>query len=636
MASRLGSRSRPSLCHTGNAKPQDEIDGTFRRAFWARLINRPNRKTRRQTMSFISELQRRNVVRVAVGYLAGAWLLIQILETLFPIFGLSETSIRVVVVILAIGFPIVLVLSWIFEWTPEGLQRDDGVVTETDAIARRRLDRVIFVLLVLAVAYFSVDKFVLDPARDAELAQAARDEGRTAAFVESYGDKSIAVLPFVDLSEGGDQAYFSDGIAEEILNLLAKVDELRVISRSSAFQYRGDDVHIPTVADELNVSYVLEGSVRKAGDQLRITAQLIDARADTHLWSETYDREFSDIFAIQDEISDSIVNQLQISLLGARPTVERTDPETYALYLQALERDPDYVPALNLKAQLVYMLTGDSPDDKYPSEEGIPMMREYHDRVLAIDPNNSEATFGRGWLAYLRNDLETAALYINRALEYDPSDVFTLFGSGVINGLMGRHEEAVKFQEAALARDPLCNRCLYQLMRQSFLAGDLDKAQAAAERRMRVAPGGWFTLGHIHLFKGDIQKAMECYDNQKDNRLDWLASTAIAHFELGDQEASDAALSELKKIDDTRANLEIAKVHAWRNEADSAFQWLDRSYDQAGSEFLVSLSYNFFDPFFRNLNDDPRWLALRERAGLDPERLAAIRIDLPKSTAVDG
>ena len=609
-------------------------------------------------MSFISELQRRNVVRVAIGYLAGAWLLIQILETLFPIFGLAETSIRVVVVILAIGFPIVLVLSWIFEWTPEGLQRDDGVVTETDAIARRRLDRVIFVLLVLAVAYFSVDKFVLDPARDAQLAQAARDEGRTEAFVESYGDKSIAVLPFADLSEGGDQAYFSDGIAEEILNLLAKVNGLRVISRSSAFQYRGDDIHIPTVADELNVSYVLEGSVRKAGEHIRITAQLIDARADAHLWSETYNRRFSDIFAIQDEISASIVDQLRISLLGARPKADRTDPETYALFLQArhglyvlqdyteatenlvdqaLERDPDYVPAMNLKVQTVFFQTGDGPDNKYATDTGLPIMREFVDRVLAIDPQNSEANAHRGWMAYwYRDDLETAALYLNRALEYDPSNVFALFVSGVISGHIGRSEDAVRLEEAALERDPLCNRCLYVLLQQSFNAGALDKAQAAAERRMRSAQGGWITLGHIHLFKGDVQRALECYENQKDDPISWLSATAIAHFELGDEEASNAALAELKKIDETRAYREIARVHAWRNEADPAFQWLDRFYDQAGSEDRGDLSSTIWNPFFRNLHDDSRWLALRKRAGLDPERLAAIRIDLPKSATVDG
>lgn len=604
-------------------------------------------------MSLFNELKRRNVFRVAAAYVVGAWLIVQVVETLFPIYELSEAAVRLVVNLLAIGLIPVLVLSWVFEWTPEGIKREAEVDDRAPASikAAKRLDRIILVVLALALGYFAFDKFVLDPARDARQEQAAAERGRTEAFIESYGDKSIAVLPFADMSASADQAYFSDGIAEEILNLLAKVNELRVISRSSAFQYRGDDIHIPTVAEELNVSYVLEGSVRKAGDQVRITAQLIDARADTHLWSDTYDREFSDIFAIQDEISAAIVNQLHIELLGERLIAERTDPETYALYLQArhhlyvlqdyseateqlvdqaLELDSDYVPALNLKVEILSNLTGDSPNSKYSTAEGLQMMRESVDRVLAIDPRNSAANAHRGWMAYwYRDDIETAAVYLNRALEFEPSNVFALFVAGVINGYIGRNEEAVLLEEAALARDPLCNRCLYVLSRSSFRAGDLDKAQAAAERRMRSARGGWFSLGNIHLFRGDIQKALECYENQKSDRIGWLSATAIAHFELGDEKASDAALSELKEFDEPYAYLEIAKVHAWRDEADLAFELLDRFYDPARSDLRGDFSSLVWDPFFRNLHDDPRWLALREKAGLSPERLAGIEIAVP-------
>jgi len=557
----------------------------------------------------------------------------------------------VVVVILAIGFPIVLVLSWVFEWTPEGLQRDDGVVTETDAIARRRLDRVIFVLLVLAVAYFSVDKFVLDPARDAELAQAARDEGRTEAFVESYGDKSIAVLPFADLSAGGDQAYFSDGIAEEILNLLAKVRELRVISRSSAFQYRGNDIHIPTVAEELNVSYVLEGSVRKADEQIRITAQLIDARADAHLWSETYDREFDDIFAVQDEIAGSIVDKLQIELLGERPKVERTDPETYTLFLQgyhalyvlqeytesteqllkqALARDPDYVPALTTLVHITASLTGDGRNAKYSYEEGVPLMRSYVDRSLAIDPEDGRANAHRGWMAFFyNNDLETAARYLNRALEYDSNDELTLLYAGAVNGYIGHFEDAIPLLEAAVARDPLCNPCLYSMMLAYIRAGQLDDALAASERRMRIGPGGWITRGDIHFFKGELQEALDSYEHQKEPRYGWLPALAIALHELGDEAAFTEAFEELKRIEHTDAYLEVARVHAWLGNLDAAFESLARYFDPEHPVFSMRVARVIWNPFFRNLHDDPRWLALREQAGLGPERLAAIRIQLP-------
>jgi tetratricopeptide (TPR) repeat protein len=435
------------------------------------------------------------------------------------------------------------------------------------------------------------------------------------------------------------------------LNLLANIRELRVISRSSAFQYRGDDIHIPTVAEELNVAYVLEGSVRKAGDDIRITAQLIDARADAHVWSKSYDRRLEDIFEIQDEISQAIVDELQIQLLGARRSADRTDPETYALYLQALHlmqienlseavvedllgqvlvRDPDYVPALNLMVGAIFNMTGDSSRDKYSLDEGIPLMRSYVDRVLAIDPENSHANAHRGWMAFFyNNDLETAATYINRALEYGPTDPFTLHAAGVINRRIGRNEEAIAFGEAALLRDPLCSLCLYSVMMASFRSGQYDKALAASERRMRVATGGWFSRGNIYLFKGDAQKALELYDKQKQNKIDWLSSRVIALHELGDTDASDAALAELLQIDDRWVYLQAAQCHAWLGNIDEAFDWLDRYVNPESPMFSQEFTGVLWSPFLRNLWDDPRWLALREQANLGPERLAAIEIKLP-------
>jgi TolB-like protein len=565
----------------------------------------------------------------------------------------SDAAIRIVVIVFSICLVPILVLAWVFELTPEGLKLDKDVDRSQPYTSQtgKRIDRIIMVLLALGISFFAFDKFLLDPARDATREMAAEQRGRAQGLVQSYGDKSIAVLPFVDLSPAADQAYFSDGIAEELLNLLANIRELRVISRSSAFRYRGDDIHIPTVAEELNVAYVLEGSVRKAGDKLRITAQLIDARADAHVWSETYDRQLKNIFEIQDEISQAIVDELQIQLLGARPSADRTDPEAYALYLQALHlmqaenldeavveelleqvlvRDPDYVPALNLMVGAIFRLTGDREGSKYPFDEGIPLMRRYVDRALAIDPENSHANAHRGWMAFFfNNDLETAATYINRALEYDPTDPFTLHAAGVINRRMGRNEEAIAFGEAALLRDPLCSVCLYGVMMASMRSGQYEKALAAAERRMRVATGGWFTLGNIYLFMGDAQKALELYDNQKQNKIHWLSSRVVALHELGDTDARDAAFAELLQIDDRWAYLEAAKCHAWMGNIDEAFDWLDRYIDPESPEFAQEFTYVLWSPFLRNLRDDPRWLALREKANLGPERFAAIEIKLP-------
>jgi tetratricopeptide (TPR) repeat protein len=399
--------------------------------------------------------------------------------------------------------------------------------------------------------------------------------------------------------------------------------------------------------------------VRRSGDRIRITAQLIDARADAHLWSENYDREFSDVFTIQDDIASSIVNELEITLLGERPKVERTDPETYALYLQAhhamyvlqdyseateellkqvLERDPNYVPALTTMVHSTFNLTGEPPDDKYSLEEGVPLMRGYVDRALAIDPKNGRANAHRGWMAYVyQNDLETAALYLNRALEYEPHDELTLFYAGTLSGYMERNEDAITLLEAALARDPLCNPCLYVLMHAYFRAGRLDEALAASERRMRIAPGGWFSRGNIHLFKGEVQKALECYENQKPepqdshvgNRVTWLSHSAIAYYELGDEAGYREALDELEKIEDADGYFESARVHAWVGNTDAAFAYLERHLDPESPEFTRVAAQVIWNPFFRTLHADPRWNALREQAGLSEERLAAIRIHPP-------
>jgi TolB-like protein len=584
-------------------------------------------------LSLFAELKRRNVIRVILAYLAGAWLLIQIADTVFPAYGLPDSALPILITVLVIGLIPAVTVAWVFELTPQGLRRDTDIAPGESVAPQtgKRLDRIIIAVLALALSYFVFDEFVLE---------------RPVA-----SDNSIAVLPFDDMSPGSDQAWFSDGIAEELLNLLAQVRELRVISRSSSFTYRGDDLHLPTIADALDVTYVLEGSVRQADGRIRITAQLIDARTDTHVWSETYDREMVDVFDIQDDIAGSIVDELKVRLLGAPPTADRTDPETYALFLQArhlvqvemgdqleaeslllqaLERDAAYLPASNMMVETIYYLTGASSVEKYTAAEGIALMREYADRALAIDPENSHANAHRGWMAFFYGgDLETAAKYLNRALEYDPRNRFALFAAGVLNRRIGHNDDAIAFQEAALAVDPLCSGCLYNLMNINMAAGRLDAAQAAAERRMRVAKGGWFTLGSIHLLKGDIRKALELFDKQKEDRIGWLAYRAIAFHELNEFDARDEALSELIQIEDSYAHFEAARVYAWTGNVDEAFERLERILDPENPDFTDVFSNFAWNPFFRNLWDDQRWLALREQAGLSAERLAAIELEMP-------
>ena len=270
-------------------------------------------------MGFFTELKRRNVLRFAGLYLVGAWLTVQVASTVLPMFGAPDWLPRTIVILLAIGFLPALILSWIFELTPEGLKRDEDVRPEESIAPQtaRRMDRMIIVVLVLALGYFAFDKFVLAPRRG----------GTPAESSSSTNSKSIAVLPFVNMSSDKEQEYFSDGLSEELLNQLAQIPQLRVIARTSSFSFKGKEVDVSTIAHALNVAHVLEGSVRKSANTLRVTAQLIRTSDSSHLWSQTYDRDRTDIFKVQDEIAADVVAALKVKLLPTQelPKVPRTN-----------------------------------------------------------------------------------------------------------------------------------------------------------------------------------------------------------------------------------------------------------------------------------------------------------------------
>ncbi|MFQ5981831.1 MAG: tetratricopeptide repeat protein, partial [Woeseiaceae bacterium] len=495
-------------------------------------------------MSLFSELKRRNVLRVAIAYLAASWLLIQVVGLLFPIFGLSDILIRLVVIILAIGFPAILIFSWVYELTPEGLK------LERDVDRSRSIAIIVF--LTLALGYFAFDKFVLDPTRDAKREQTVAQQARSDALVESFGDKSIAVLPFVNMSTDAEQEYFSDGISEELLNLLTKIPELRVISRSSAFSYKGKDIDIPTIAEQLNVAHVLEGSVRKAGNQVRITAQLVEARSDTHLWSETYDRTLDDIFATQDDIAARVVEELKLTLLrNDALSVRKTDPEAYALFLQArhirlqnkpeafetalqlyqqaLTIDPDYPPALEGLAEIyVYQgLIGVRPPD-----EAHRHAREAIDRALAVDPDSGVGAAGLGWLAILYDhDMVASARHFERALMLDPTDLDIIDGVAYLAEALGRLDTAVAFKEYAVARDPAGPVGHFDLAIAYLKVGRPDDAAASVRTALALHPGhfgAWHVLGLALLSKGETQEAVEAIE-QETIEMYRLSGLAFAH-----------------------------------------------------------------------------------------------------------
>jgi len=601
-------------------------------------------------MPFYDELKRRNVIRVAIAYLAGAWLLIQIADTVIPAFDLPPSAVGILIVILGIGFVPALVVAWAFELTPEGLKRDADVVPGESVGGKtgRTLDRAIMVVLALAVGFFAVDKFVLDPARDAAREQQVAERARSEALVESYGDKSIAVLPFVNMSADPDQVYFSDGIAEEILNLLAKVRPLRVVSRSSAFAYRGE-INIPEVAEALNVSYVLEGSVRKAGEQVRVTAQLIDARSDSHVWSDAWDREQTDIFAVQDEIAGIVARELKLELIGQRNPSQKTDPETYALYLQAkhlyygqagnftdfsepigllrraLQRDDTFVPAMSL---LVNVLTHAS-DGLSPAERGE-RMQETKKLILnayAIDPDDAVANMHMGYFLHLSGaGLQETLPYVERSLQLEPSNMDVLRVAGYVSRLIGRTDDAVMLYEQAIAREPLCIPCYAGLHPVLVDAERYDEAEAVLRRRIALVDdiGGHVNLAAVMIRNGRPQEALEIIEEWEPDEKLRVAFRVEVLEALGRRAEADAALERLRSEWGDEPGT-LAYLYSQRGDKEAALRWFEESMQQNPDRF----EYLVWSPVYSLLYDTPQWQQWRKDAGLDEDTLAKIDFTIP-------
>ena len=614
-------------------------------------------KVSRLPMSLVAELKRRNVFRVASGYIVLSWVIIQVAETVFPAFGLGDDTVRLVVIVLVIGFLPTLLFAWAFELTPKGLTKEVPKEREHQIVRfkTKNLDRVIIVLLAMGLGYFAVDKFVMEPRREAraslqaarELATAteeAREEGRAEALATSSGENSIAVLAFEDMSPEGDQGYLSDGIAEELLNLLVKVPNLSVISRTSAFSFKGKDIEIPEIARRLGVNYVLEGSVRKAGQEIRITVQLIEARSDTHMWSETYDRTLEDIFAVQDEISAKVVEQLKVQLLAEAPRARETDAEAYSLYLQArylgrlgtaegheqaiellnrvLEIDPEYAPAW---VSLSSNYNNQAGKGLRPAEEGYILAREAAEKALAIDSDYAPAYSQLGWFEInFSNDLVKATEYLGRALALDPSDLSIVSNAAVAAGTLGRFDQAIALLEYTSTHDPVNPVRHNNLGHIYYLSGQLVDALESFRTVQRLSPDYFaldYRMGLALLLKGEPESALTFFSAEDDDEYR-VKGSALALYALGSQEEHEARLQELIEGWGEEWPSEVAPVYAWTGDVDSAFHWLEKSVTEEPGGFDTQ------DPLLKALHSDPRWLPLLEALGKSPDQLNAIEFEI--------
>ena len=598
----------------------------------------------RTLRSFVAELKRRNVIRVAAAYAVISWLIIQIAETVFPLFGYDDTPARVTVIVLVIGFVPALIMAWVFQMTPQGLQVDTDSAGDERYEARlgRRVDRAIIVVLVTAVAYFAVDKFLLTDEPSSTIADAPLDAEQRRAVLEP----SIAVLPFADMSEQQDQEYFSDGIAESLLHSLAGVDALKVAARTSSFAFKGKDDTAEEIGAALNVNYVLEGSVRRSGDAVRVTAQLIETAEGSHIWSQTLDRPFEDIFALQDEIAEKVADALQVTLVGREPPTMTNDPQAYALYLQAvhmhrqfnedsllqaielyrqvLEIDPDFADIWTNISSVYSNLAG---MDALSNDEGYGKARDAAENALLLDPTNAVAFDQLGWIALNHDDdLEKAARFYERAIDLNPTAPGTIGNSGVVALSIGHVDLAVDIMEHHVQLDPVSAIAHNNLANAYWLAGRYADSERSIRLALNLSPelwGGHYRLGRALLHQGQFDDALASFAEEETDDEYRLKGVALAHYSLGNEAESSEAIGTLVEEYGEQYPDDIASVFAYRGDIDAAFEWLARTEDLSMGRYALRL-----DPLFDNLRGDARWFDVLERHNATDEEFATYSLNV--------
>lgn len=598
----------------------------------------------RSLKSFVAELRRRNVIRVAAAYAVVAWLIIQIAETVFPLFGFDDTPARVTVIVLAIGFLPALIVAWVFQITPDGVKVDSDVSGEGsyERSLGRQVDRAIIVILIAAVSYFAVDKFLLSeaPPNTTAAPTPAADEGRTSL------EPSIAVLPFADMSENQDQEYFSDGIAESLLHSLAGIDALKVAARTSSFAFKDTDATAQQIGEALNVNYVLEGSVRRSADTVRVTAQLIETAEGSHIWSQTLDRPFDDIFAVQDEIAEKVAGSLQLTLVGReRPTMTK-DPAAYSLYLQALHMHRQFNEASLLQAIELYQQVLEIDPEfagvwtnissvysnlagmaALSDDEGYGKARDAAENALLLDPTNAVAFDQLGWIALNHDDdLEKAARFYERAIDLNPVAPGIIGNSGVVALSIGHVDLAVEIMEHHVQLDPVSAIAHNNLANAYWLARRYVDSENSIRLALNLSPelwGGRYRLGRALLHQGRYDEALEAFLEEKTDDEYRLKGIALAQFALGNETESKAAIDGLIEEYSEQYPDDIASVFSYVGDVDSAFDWLTRPQGLSMGRHALRL-----DPLFDAMRGDARWPDVLETYDATDDVFAAYSLNV--------
>jgi len=559
------------------------------------------------------EIKRRNVFKVAFVYIIAGWVTMQIVDIMFPALQLPDWLTTAIAAMLLIGFPFAIIFAWAFEMTPEGIKREQDVDRSQSITpdTGRKLNQSAVVILAIAVGFLLFDKFILQSEAPADI-------------------PSIAVLPFVNMSGDAENEYFSDGLSEELLNVLAKIPQLHVAGRTSSFAFKGKNDDLRSIGRQLDVENILEGSVRRSNTRLRITAQLIDTESGYHLWSDTYDREVTDVFAVQDEISAAVVNALKVALLGDQLETDygTENVEAYSLYLKgryllehtsrenllaaidaldgALLLDAEYANAYILRAIAEIQFIGGWAGDGSNFIEGNERVRAYARQALDIDPDSAEAYFVQGVVAYSVDwDFVAAINFFERTLELAPGHVRAMGWYGNTLGTLGRLEEAAAIYEKALRIDPLSISLLRDLGDAHLFLGNFEEADKVYRSIFSLNQGiarVYGRLARLEVLRGNIDTARELAAEEE---IGWVRELILI-LALGRRGETEEWRSRLAAYEQEYFDLnayQFAEIYADAGYVDEAFKWLDvaaKVHDPGTGIILV-------DSFLDSLHTDPRW-----------------------------
>jgi adenylate cyclase len=578
--------------------------------------------------NFFAELKRRNVYKVVVAYAVVAWLLIQAASILLPTFEAPPWVMKVLVLVIMLGFPAVLIFSWAFEITPEGIKLESEVAPNKSVTRKtgRKLVAMTAILAVIAAGLF--------------VFQYIRSQSSTSVVVPLIPNKSIAVLPFDNLSRDPDNAYFCEGVQDEILTRLAKVADLKVISRTSTQHFKSAPENLPAIAKQLGVMHILEGSVQKANDQVRVNVQLINAMTDAHLWADTFDRKLTDIFAVESEIAKTIAETLQAKITGSEKSsiakAPTANPEAYELYLkgrffwnkrsgvdlrkaieffnQAIAKDPNYALAYAGLADSYLLLPNYGGA---PTADVIPPARAAVAKALELDDSLAEAHASLGLLDTLDLRLERAITHMERAVQLKPNYATGYHWLGLGHLSLGHFDQAIADGKRAAELDPLSVIINADLAWTYASAHRFDEAETQARKTLEIDPRFFlahYYLGGIRQAKGQLTEAIAEYQQAFDLNGDFysLAALGQAYARVGNKVEAQKILARLNEEAKSRhvAAYAWALLYLGLGDKNRALDELETAYHRGVTNYLFVLKV---DPLFDDLRGQPRFEALVQK-----------------------